>query len=66
MVLLISNTLIIGAITGFVFFNEGELFHRVAGQVADTYQIRPDTYDAVSGFAVTITPARAGMGGGIV
>jgi hypothetical protein len=33
MVLLISSTLIIGTITGFVFFNEGELFHGVAGQV---------------------------------
>jgi hypothetical protein len=33
MVLLISSTLIIGAITGFVFFNEGELFRGVAGQV---------------------------------
>ena len=33
MVLLISSTLIIGTITGFVFFNEGDLFHGVAGQV---------------------------------
>ena len=33
MILLISGTLIIGLITGFVFFNEGELFHGVAGQV---------------------------------
>ena len=33
MVWLISSTLIIGAITGFVFFNEGELFNGVAGQV---------------------------------
>jgi hypothetical protein len=33
MVLLISSTLIIGVITGFVFFNEGELFQGVAGQV---------------------------------
>jgi len=33
MVLLISSTLIIGTITGFVFFNEGELFDGVAGQV---------------------------------
>ena len=33
MILLISGTLIIGLITGFVFFNEGDLFHGVAGQV---------------------------------
>jgi hypothetical protein len=33
MVLIISSTLIIGTITGFVFFNEGDLFHGVAGQV---------------------------------
>ena len=33
MVLLISPTLIIGTITGFVFFNEGDLFNGVAGQV---------------------------------
>ena len=33
MVLLISTTLIIGTITGFVFFNEGDLFNGVAGQV---------------------------------
>jgi hypothetical protein len=33
MILLITSTLIIGAITGFVFFNEGGLFHGVAGQV---------------------------------
>ena len=33
MVLLISSTLIIGTITGFVFFNESDLFHGVAGQV---------------------------------
>jgi len=33
MILLTSSTLIIGAITGFVFFNEGELFNGVAGQV---------------------------------
>jgi hypothetical protein len=33
MVLFISSTLIIGVITGFVFFNEGELFNGVAGQV---------------------------------
>jgi len=33
MVLLISSTLIIGAITGFVFFSEGEFFRGVAGQV---------------------------------
>ena len=33
MVLLISGTLIIGAITGFVFCNEGDFFHGVAGQV---------------------------------
>ena len=33
MVLLIGSTLIIGTITGFVFFNEGELFRGVAGQV---------------------------------
>ena len=33
MVLFISSTLIIGVITGFVFFNEGDLFHGVAGQV---------------------------------
>ena len=33
MVLLIGSTLIIGAITGFVFCNEGDLFHGVAGQV---------------------------------
>jgi hypothetical protein len=34
MVLLISSTLTIGAITGFVFFTEGEFFCGVAGQVA--------------------------------
>jgi len=33
MVLMISSTLIIGAIIGFVFFNEGDLFYGVAGQV---------------------------------
>jgi uncharacterized membrane protein SpoIIM required for sporulation len=33
MVLLISSTLIIGAIAGFVFCNEGDIFHGVAGQV---------------------------------
>jgi hypothetical protein len=32
MILLISSTLIIGAITGFVFFSEGEFFCGVAGQ----------------------------------
>lgn len=35
MVLLISSTLIIGAVTGFVFFSDGsELFCKVPGQVA--------------------------------
>ena len=33
MVLLMSCTLIIGAIIGFVFFNEGKFFCGVAGQV---------------------------------
>ena len=33
MMLLISSTLIIGTITGFVFFNEGDLLHGVPGQV---------------------------------
>jgi len=33
MVLLISSTLIIGTITGFVFFNEGDLSPGMAGQV---------------------------------
>jgi len=34
MVLLISSTLIIGAITGFISVSDGELFLRLAGQVA--------------------------------
>jgi hypothetical protein len=33
MILLITSTFIIGVITEFVFFNEGELFHAVAGQI---------------------------------
>jgi hypothetical protein len=33
MVLLISSTLILGTITGFVFFSEGEFLRGVAGQV---------------------------------
>jgi hypothetical protein len=32
MVLFISSTLIIGAITGFVFFSEGKFFCGIAGQ----------------------------------
>jgi hypothetical protein len=33
MILFITSTFIIGVITEFVFFNEGELFHAVAGQI---------------------------------
>ena len=45
LVLLISSTLIFGAITGFVFFTEGKFLCGVAGQVY-TWIVKPCMFRA--------------------